>query len=112
MFQPNWLLSNCQSIRLYPGETRQPSHSDDGFCDVPPSLDTARDLFDLGARSVHPHQRRHRVDPGRIAGATKAPRPRAADTAAAEMDPGSVLWFDAALSHRGGANESADPGSA
>ena len=33
--QPNWLLSNCQSIRLYPGETHQPWHTDDGFYDVP-----------------------------------------------------------------------------
>ena len=35
MLLPNWLLSNCQSIRLYPGETRQPWHTDDVFYAVP-----------------------------------------------------------------------------
>ena len=28
---PNWLLSTMQSIRLFPGETVQPWHTDDGF---------------------------------------------------------------------------------
>jgi ectoine hydroxylase-related dioxygenase (phytanoyl-CoA dioxygenase family) len=106
--QPNWLLSNCQSIRLYPGETRQPWHSDEGFYDVPRphaaplgiSSIWAIDPFtrDNGATDLLPGSHRWGDD----GPADHEPL----DVATAEMDPGSVLWFDAALWHRGGANDS------
>jgi ectoine hydroxylase-related dioxygenase (phytanoyl-CoA dioxygenase family) len=106
--QPNWLLSNCQSIRLYPGETRQPWHTDDGFYLVPrPRTDPlgmssiwALEPFTAvnGATEVVPGSHRwgreHPDDHEQL------------DVVAAEMAPGSVLWFDAALWHRGGANDS------
>src|SRR4051794_5088285 len=35
LLAPNWLLSTLQSIRLHPGETAQPWHTDDAFYPVP-----------------------------------------------------------------------------
>jgi ectoine hydroxylase-related dioxygenase (phytanoyl-CoA dioxygenase family) len=104
--QPGWLLSNCQSIRLYPGETRQPWHTDDGFYPLPRPRP-----FPLAMSSIWA------LDPFTAAnGATEvlvgshrwaAEHPEDVaplDIVDAEMSPGSVLWFDAALWHRGGAN--------
>ena len=105
--QPNWLLSNCQSIRLYPGETRQPWHSDDGFYDVPRPRSTPLGVSSIwaidafiganGATELLPGSHRWGDD----SPAEHEPL----DVATAEMEPGSVLWFDAALWHRGGANQ-------
>jgi len=106
LLQPNWLLSNCQSIRLYPGETRQPWHTDDAFYPIPRprpfplgiSTIWAIDRFSAanGATELLPGSHRW---VGRKPGARRDDRP-----ATAEMAPGSVLVFDAALWHRGGAN--------
>jgi ectoine hydroxylase-related dioxygenase (phytanoyl-CoA dioxygenase family) len=103
---PNWLLSNCQSIRLYPGETEQPWHTDDVFYRVPRPRDSP-----LGVSTIWA------IDPFTEAnGATQVfvdshrwgddhPDDRAgAEPVAAEVPAGSVLIFDAALWHRGGAN--------
>jgi ectoine hydroxylase-related dioxygenase (phytanoyl-CoA dioxygenase family) len=105
---PNWLLSNCQSIRLYPGETRQPWHTDDAFYAVPRphaqplglSSIWALDPFTTvnGATELVPGSHRW----GREHPEDRDPL----EVVAAEMEPGSVLWFDAALWHRGGANDS------
>jgi hypothetical protein len=103
---PNWLLSNCQSIRLYPGETHQPWHTDDTFYPVPRPYAAPLGISTIWA-----------IDPFTAEnGATEAilgshrwadehpdDRPDAL-VAAAVMPPGSVLIFDAALWHRGGAN--------
>jgi ectoine hydroxylase-related dioxygenase (phytanoyl-CoA dioxygenase family) len=35
LLMPNWLLSNLQSILIFPGETEQPWHADDTFYPVP-----------------------------------------------------------------------------
>jgi ectoine hydroxylase-related dioxygenase (phytanoyl-CoA dioxygenase family) len=107
--QPGWLLSNCQSIRLYPGETRQPWHTDDGFYPIPRPR-----TFPLAMSSIWA------LDPFTSAnGATEllvgshrwgSERPddvAPLDVVGAEMSPGSVVWFDAALWHRGGANTTA-----
>src|SRR3954447_212348 len=103
---PNWLLSNCQSIRLYPGESHQPWHTDDVFYLVPRphaaplgiSTIWAIDAFTAanGATEVVPGSHRWGTD-------HPDDRPEVAP-AVAEMDPGSVLIFDAAACHRGGAN--------
>lgn len=106
VLEPGWLLSNCQSIRLYPGETRQPWHTDDGFYPIPRPRP-----FPLGLSSIWA------LDPFTAQnGATElllgshrwaAEHPDTfdeLDVTVAEMEPGSVLWFDAALWHRGGAN--------
>jgi hypothetical protein len=102
---PNWLLSTFQSIRLHPGETPQPWHCDDAFYPVPRprtklAISTIWAMEDFtgenGATQVipgshlwgndHPDERRHRVVP-------------------AIMPAGSVMVFDGALWHRGGANQ-------
>ncbi len=103
---PNFLLSNLQSIRLHPGETAQPWHTDDAFYLTPRPRDTlgistiwAIEAFteDNGATEVivgshrwgmeHPDERPHVVRK-------------------AVMPAGSVIVFDAALWHRGGENRS------
>lgn len=109
MLLPNWLLSNCQSIRLYPGETRQPWHTDDGFYPVPrphPAPLGASSIWALdpfttlnGATELLPGSHRW--------GMERPDDHEPLDVVTAEMAPGSVLWFDAALWHRGGANVSA-----
>ena len=106
LLAPNWLLSNCQSIRLYPGETRQPWHTDDGFYPVSRPRSTPFGISTIWA-----------IDPFTAAnGATEVllgshhwasehPDDRTdVDFEVAAMPPGSVLIFDAAIWHRGGAN--------
>ncbi len=104
---PNWLLSNCQSIRLYPGETRQPWHTDSAFYAVPRPSEAplgistiwALDAFTEanGATEYLPQSHRWGPEPP-----TSHPE---VTSLAAEMPAGSVLVFDAALWHRGGAND-------
>jgi len=104
---PNWLLSTCQSIRLHPGETEQPWHTDDGFYLVPRpragrlavSTIWAIDDFtdDNGAT---------RVVPGSHRWGHEHPDEHPHDEVAAVMPAGSAIVFDAALWHRGGANRS------
>lgn len=103
---PNWLLSTLQSIRLHPGETAQAWHTDDAFYLVPRprsqlAVSTIWAIEDFteenGATEVipgshrwgheHPNQVEHRE-------------------VAAVMRAGSVIVFDGALWHRGGANRS------
>jgi ectoine hydroxylase-related dioxygenase (phytanoyl-CoA dioxygenase family) len=106
--QPNWLLSNCQSIRLYPGETRQPWHTDEGFYDVPRPHATPLGISSIWAIDPFtPTNGATELLPGSHRWSDDGPADHEPlDVATAEMDPGSVLWFDAALWHRGGANES------
>jgi len=108
LLQPNFLLSNCQSIRLYPGETHQPWHTDDGFYGVPRprsllgvSSIWALDPFTTanGATELVPGSHRWGDEHPDSVGASGV-----LDVVTAEMAPGSVLWFDAAVWHRGGAN--------
>ena len=60
---PTSCLSTLQSIRLHPGETAQPWHTDDAFYLVPRPRPRARRLGDLGDRGLHRRQRRDRGDP-------------------------------------------------
>jgi ectoine hydroxylase-related dioxygenase (phytanoyl-CoA dioxygenase family) len=104
---PNFLLSNLQSIRLHPGETAQPWHSDDSFYDVPRphekplavSVIWALEDFteDNGATEVVRGSHRW---------ANEHPDERAHTSEKSVMPPGSALVFDASLWHRGGANRS------
>jgi ectoine hydroxylase-related dioxygenase (phytanoyl-CoA dioxygenase family) len=103
---PNWLLSTCQSIRLHPGETAQPWHTDDGFYPVPRprtrlaiSTIWAIEAFtrDNGATQVIPGSHRW---------ASEHPDERAHEVVDVVMPAGSVVVFDAALWHRGGGNRS------
>jgi ectoine hydroxylase-related dioxygenase (phytanoyl-CoA dioxygenase family) len=106
LLRPNWLLSNCQSIRLYPGETAQPWHTDDVFYLVPRphtaplgiSTIWAIDEFTAANGATE-------LLPGSHRWATEHPDDRPdVEPVTAEMPAGSVLIFDAALWHRGGAN--------
>ncbi len=105
---PNWLLSTLQSIRLHPGETAQPWHSDDSFYLVPPprprlaiSAIWAIEDFtdDNGATEIVVGS--HRMDALDV----HAP---AGEVVKAIMPAGSVVLFDGRTLHRGGANRSTD----
>jgi ectoine hydroxylase-related dioxygenase (phytanoyl-CoA dioxygenase family) len=100
---PGFLLSTLQSIRLHPGETEQPWHSDDSFYLVPAprprlaiSAIWAIEDFgdDNGATELVP-------------GSHLAPcDPETASIVRATMPAGSVVLFDGRTLHRGGANRS------
>lgn len=105
---PNWLLSNCQSIRLYPGESEQPWHTDDGFYAVPRPRTAPLGISSIWA--LEPFTAPNgatEVIVGSHRWGDEHPDEQSAEPVAAEMDAGSVLWFDAALWHRGGANRTA-----
>ncbi len=104
---PNWLLSNCQSIRLYPGETRQPWHTDDVFYAVPRPHATPLGVSTIWAiDDFTAANGATEVLPGSHRWGNEHPDDRSdADPVTAEMPAGSVLLFDAALWHRGGAND-------
>jgi ectoine hydroxylase-related dioxygenase (phytanoyl-CoA dioxygenase family) len=104
MLLPRWLLSNLQSIRIHPGESEQPWHTDDAFYPVPRphatlgvSVIWALEDFgdDNGAteiiRGSHRWADEHPDD---------APR----EVVRAVMRAGSAIVFDGATWHRGGAN--------
>jgi ectoine hydroxylase-related dioxygenase (phytanoyl-CoA dioxygenase family) len=102
---PSWLLSNLQSIRLYPGETAQPWHTDDAFYGVPRprgrlAVSTIWAIEDFtvenGATELVPGSHLW----GRQ-------RPEGHPSVHAVMPRGSVVLFDGALWHRGGANRAA-----
>ncbi len=107
LLAPNWLLSTLQSIRLLAGETRQPWHTDDGFylrARPSPIMGLsaiwAIDEFTLENGATELVVASHRW-------ALEHPDDRPdAERIVAVMSPGSVLLFDAALWHRGGANAS------
>ena len=69
---PRWLLSTMQSIRLFPGETRQPWHTDDAFYLIP-----------------RPRQRL-------AISVIWAIEPFTAENGATEVFPGSHRWADRA----------------
>ena len=110
---PNWLLSNLQSIRLHPQETQQPWHTDDAFYGVPRprarlAVSTIWAIEDFteenGATELIP--RSHlwgRESPDDLAEQQATPTIKPIK---AVMPAGSVIVFDGALWHRGGANRS------
>lgn len=109
LLAPNYLLSANLAIQLYPGETRQPLHFDDGFYRVPRprraygvSTIWAIDEFtpENGATEIIPRSHlwgedRPTEDDPRIEVVT--------------MPAGSVIVFMGTLWHRGGHNRSATP---
>jgi ectoine hydroxylase-related dioxygenase (phytanoyl-CoA dioxygenase family) len=106
---PNYLLSANLAIKLYPGETRQRLHHDDGFYRVPrprPAFGVsaiwAIDEFtaDNGATEIIPGSQHW------------GPEVPAEDDPRIEsvlMPAGSVVVFLGTLYHRGGANQSPEP---
>lgn len=101
---PNWLLSTMQSIRLHPGETAQPWHSDDIFYRIP----RPRQQLALGAiwaiEEFTVQNGATELIPGSHLWADEHPDERAHTSVFAEMPAGSVVLFDGATWHRGGAN--------
>jgi ectoine hydroxylase-related dioxygenase (phytanoyl-CoA dioxygenase family) len=103
----NYLLSTLQSIRLHPGESAQPWHTDDAFYLVPaprPRLAVSciwaiEDFTDdNGATEVVRGSHRFVDLPEDL---------RSLDVVRATMPAGSVIVFDGRTWHRGGANVSA-----
>lgn len=103
---PNWLLSTLQSIRLHPGETAQPWHTDDLFYLIP----RPRALLGVSAiwaiEDFTEENGATQVIPGSHRWADEHPDERDHTVVTAAMPAGSVLLFNAATWHRGGANRS------
>lgn len=104
---PNWLLSNLQSIRLHPGETVQPWHTDDAFYVVRRphatlAVSTIWALEDFTAENGATE-----LLCGSHRWGSEQPAENAVPTVKAIMPAGSVVVFDSSLWHRGGANTSA-----
>jgi ectoine hydroxylase-related dioxygenase (phytanoyl-CoA dioxygenase family) len=105
LLMPNFLLSTMQSIRLHPGEVEQAWHTDDAFYFMPRphalplavSVIWAIDDFtdDNGATELIPGSHRWSFE---------HPDHKDHEIAPAIMPAGSVVLFDGALWHRGGAN--------
>lgn len=122
--QPGFLLTASQAIRIHPGETPQPFHTDDGFYTIPRprpmvSLSTivAVDAFtaENGGTEVIPGS--HRWDDRQLAGTfddrgddgSRRAHTEAsleAQARAVTMPAGACVVFAGTLLHRGGRNRS------
>ena len=122
--EPGFLLTASQAIRINPGETPQPFHTDDGFYTIPRprpmvSLSTivAVDAFtaENGGTEVIPGS--HRWDDRQVSGTygrsdVNETAQAAADAAferlanPVEMPAGGCVVFAGTLLHRGGRNRS------
>lgn len=103
---PNWLLSTMQSIRLFPGESEQPWHPDDGFYRIA----RPRPILALSAiwalEAFDEENGATELIPGSHRWGHERPEERDHRVVPACMPIGSVVLFDGALWHRGGANRS------
>lgn len=103
---PNWLLSTMQSIRLFPGETPQPWHTDDTFYPI------ARPRPRLAISviwAIEPFTAENgatEVIPGSHLWGDEHPDEHPHTTTRAVMPAGSALVFESGLWHRGAANVS------
>ena len=105
---PNYLLSTEQSIRLHPGEQAQTWHTDDPFYHTPrPHPRTLGVTVIWAIEDFTADNGATELIPGSQRWADEHPDDRRAPAIAAVMPAGSVLMFDAAVWHRGGANRSA-----
>jgi ectoine hydroxylase-related dioxygenase (phytanoyl-CoA dioxygenase family) len=109
LLTPNYLLSANLAIQLYPGESRQPLHFDDGFYQVPwprraygVSAIWAIDEFTTDNGSTE-------IIPGSHFWGEERPAEDDPRIEAMVMPAGSVLVFMGTLWHRGGANHSGAP---
>lgn len=122
-----WLLTTSQAIRIEPGETPQPFHTDDSFYHLPRprpmvSLSTivAVDAFTAanGGTEVVPGS--HRWSDAELAGTFAATGALGAATAARDAElarlarpvalpAGGAVVFAGTLLHRGGRNTTAQP---
>ena len=104
---PNYLLSTFQSIRLHPGENAQAFHTDDAFYLVPrPRASTLGVSVIWAIEDFAVDNGATEVIPGSHRWGAEHPDTRPHDVVPAVMPAGSAIVFDAALWHRGGANDS------
>jgi ectoine hydroxylase-related dioxygenase (phytanoyl-CoA dioxygenase family) len=107
---PHFLLSTMQSIRLHPGETAQPWHTDDAFYLVPrPRSSTLAVSVIWAIEDFTADNGATEIVRGSHRWAAEHPDDRAAagDVVRAIMPAGSAIVFDGATWHRGGANHAA-----
>jgi ectoine hydroxylase-related dioxygenase (phytanoyl-CoA dioxygenase family) len=133
LLEPNWLLTASQAIRIHPGETPQPWHTDDTFYPIPRprpavSIGTiwALDDFTTENGATQLVEGSHRWDDAQVAALNRLvpfeTRPREARIPVPKddvptdwrvrdvvMPAGSVIVFLGTLVHRGGANRSTAP---
>lgn len=106
---PNYLLSANLAIKLYPGETRQRLHFDDGFYRVP----RPRPAFGVSAiwaiDTFTAENGATEIIPGSHGWGPDTPAEDDPRIESVIMPAGSVLLFLGTLWHRGGANRSAQP---
>jgi ectoine hydroxylase-related dioxygenase (phytanoyl-CoA dioxygenase family) len=106
---PNYLLSANLAIKLYPGETRQRLHFDDGFYRVP----RPRPAFGVSAiwaiDAFTAENGATEIIPGSHCWGQEPPAEDDPRIESVIMPAGSVLVFLGTLWHRGGANRSAHP---
>lgn len=125
LLQPNYLLTASQAIRINPGESAQPMHTDDAFCPLPRprppvSISTMWTIDDYtvenGATEFIAGS--HKWDQETLADAYRAPgdfaseriKQNVLDKARAAVAPaGSCVVFLGTTLHRGGANRSETP---
>jgi ectoine hydroxylase-related dioxygenase (phytanoyl-CoA dioxygenase family) len=101
-----FLLSTFQSIRLHPGETAQAFHSDDAFYLVPRPRATLGISAIWAIEDFTEDNGATELIPGSHQWGSEHPDDRPHEVKKAVMPAGSVVLFDAALWHRGGANAS------
>jgi ectoine hydroxylase-related dioxygenase (phytanoyl-CoA dioxygenase family) len=120
---PGFLLTASQAICIYPGETAQPLHYDDGFYTIPRPRPTvsistiaAVDTFtaENGGTEIIPGS--HQWDDRQVAGLFEgilsgktAPAELERQLVPVEMPAGACVVFLGTLVHRGGANRSNAP---
>ncbi len=102
---PNWLLSNLQSIRIHPGETAQPWHTDDAFYLLPRPRGLLAVSTIWAIEDFTDDNGATELVPGSHAWRDERPDPTTS-TIRARMPAGSVVLFDGATWHRGRDNRS------
>jgi ectoine hydroxylase-related dioxygenase (phytanoyl-CoA dioxygenase family) len=106
LLMPNWLLSNLQSIRLHPGESEQPRHTDDAFYAIPRPRPTLAVSTIWAIEDFTTDNGATELVPGSHRWSGERPDERSDVPVQAVMPAGSVVVFDGATWHRGGANRS------
>jgi len=106
LLMPNWLLSNLQSIRIFPGETEQPWHADDTFYPVPRPHPTLAVSVIWALEDFDEDNGATEIIPGSHLWGDEHPDARPREIVRAVMRAGSAIVFDGATWHRGGANRS------
>lgn len=125
LLQPNYLLTASQAIRINPGESAQPMHTDDGFYPLPrprPAVSISTmwtiDDYTLDNGATDFIAGSHKWDQETMADAYRAPggfaqeriKQEVLDQARPAVAPaGSCVVFLGTVLHRGGANKSEAP---